>query len=186
MRCTLKTLVVLLILLCNISFAFAGDSTTLRRLSISAAIFPRIVGVDQNLPDKLANNQVVLQIVYHRKTEIANRVKTIMQNKVARISGHPIEVKLIRLDQLNTDIIKGSAGLFIADPLQDREFSLVSQLCRSGQRICFSPYPGDVERGILAGIYIDSQIRPYFNREALRASGVNINPILLKASKTYE
>ena len=45
---------------------------------------------------------------------------------------------------------------------------------------------GDVERGVLGGIKVESRVLPYVNAMAMKESKINLKPFFMKVAKTYE
>jgi len=184
---TIAALLLLSMFIIDSGMAFSSDANTLRRLSISAAIFPRIVGVDLNLENKLdKDNNAKLIIIYTTNKSAAVKIKQIIHKKVPHISGHKVTIELLPVDRASAETIESATGLFLAEPLEQSAFRRINQNCINKSRVCFSPFPGDVENGMLAGIYIGAQIRPFFNKNSLKKSNINVNPVLLKASRTHE
>ncbi len=52
--------------------------------------------------------------------------------------------------------------------------------------VVFSPFEGDVERGVQSGIAVEARVRPYVNTKALRAAEVRLKSFFMKVAKAYE
>ena len=52
--------------------------------------------------------------------------------------------------------------------------------------IVFSPFEGDVERGVQCGIAVQARVRPFLNMKSLKSAGVSLKPFFLKVAKKYE
>ena len=52
--------------------------------------------------------------------------------------------------------------------------------------IVFSPFEGDVEKSITAGVFIGARVQPSINMKTLKASGIQIKFFFLKVAKKYE
>jgi hypothetical protein len=52
--------------------------------------------------------------------------------------------------------------------------------------VVFSPFEGDVERGVQSGIAIEARVRPYLNTNALRAAQVRLKSFFMKVAKVHE
>lgn len=170
----------------GLSFAM-GDELEARRIKISLAIFPRIVAVDEDIDRKLdAHKHVQLVVAYGRDTVTAQGQASVLMGSVQNIGGRPLVVQVLPVNSLSNDNPATVSGLFIAEKLEDGELERVLQFARQRHIIVFSPFSGDVERGVTAGIAVGSQVKPYFNLAALKLSGVAVNPTLLRISKHYE
>jgi len=51
--------------------------------------------------------------------------------------------------------------------------------------IVYSPFEGDVERGILGGIAVEAQVRPYVNAATLTASNITFKSLFFKVTKVF-
>ncbi len=51
--------------------------------------------------------------------------------------------------------------------------------------ILYSPFEGDVERGVTAGLSIEAKVLPFVNQRTLEASGVELKPFFLKVAKVH-
>ena len=109
-----------------------------------------------------------------------------IKSKVKDIAGIPVNLSIININQFDAENAITSTGIFISEQLLESQLSAIIKLCNENQRICFSPHPGDVESGIASGIFIGSQIKPFFNLSALKTGNIQINPVLLNVAKTHE
>ena len=76
-------------------------------------------------------------------------------------------------------------ALFLATPLGASELDrLVAWSIRHGV-ILYSPFEGDVERGVLAGVSIEAKVLPYINQRTLDASGVEFKPFFMRVAKVH-
>ncbi|WP_455211303.1 hypothetical protein [Kaarinaea lacus] len=165
---------------------YANDATD-RRIQISLPIFPRIVAVDEDFRKKLSNkDKVLLVFIYQSDKDKAKSLAESLRAKLSNIVGldfiaHAVSVR----DQLEASAEVPTA-LFVAERFSKQTFELVLEYSIKQQRILFSPFAGDVERGAAAGISITSRVNPYFNIKTLQRAAIEINPVLMKLSKRYE
>lgn len=179
--------IILIVHLCGgVSFAI-GDELEARRIKTSLAIFPRIVAVDEDIDSKLdADKRVQLAVAYSNDSLTAQNQASVLTLSVQNIGGRPLAVRALSVSSLFKEDTGAVSGLFIAEKLEDGELERVLSFARERHIIVFSPFSGDVERGVTAGIAVGSQVKPYFNLSALARSGVVVNPTLLRISKHYE
>jgi hypothetical protein len=52
--------------------------------------------------------------------------------------------------------------------------------------ISFSPYEGDIERGVQGGIAVEARVRPYLNLTALRNAGIRLKSFFMEVAKKHE
>lgn len=158
-----------------------------RRVRISLEIFPRIVAVDQDLRDKVSDkDKVRLFVIYDHDADSAQRVMDTMRNSITNIGGRGVEFVVLSAAQSAQDGLQRPSAVFIAETLSDTVLSQLLQQAIKKRVLVFSPFAGDVERGVTVGIAISSRIKPFFNVPTLRQSHININEKLLSISQRYE
>lgn len=76
-------------------------------------------------------------------------------------------------------------ALFLASPVAPNDLErLVAWSVRHGV-ILYSPFEGDVERGVLAGVSIEAKVLPYLNQRTLEASGIEFKPFFMRVAKVH-
>ena len=166
--------------------AFA-DAMQERRVTISASIFPRLVAVDLHLLNKLdESGNVRLGLIYQSDKGQAKKVEKLITRKINKIAGKTLVFDYIDLNDL--DLVKETnlSGIFLTQTMSSSEIRKVTQYSNLHNILSFSPFEGDVERGVMASIFVGAKIRPYFNIKSLNAAEVKLKPSLLKVSKAYE
>jgi len=181
-----RLFILLITVLFNAGIANA-DTTQERRVTISASIFPRIIAVDENLREKLdASGNVRLGLLYRTDKDKAVKLSKLMTRKVSNIAGNTIVFEFIDANNLDKTKLSALSGLFLVHPLSDKQLDQINEISVRKKILCFSPFEGDVERGVTAGIFIGAKIRPYFNLNNIKKSRISLKPALLRVSKTYE
>ena len=177
----------LFIFLCLFTTQIYADSTEDRRIMISASVFPRIIAVDENLSKKLdSSGQVHLAIIYKLNKDKADKVAQQMLRKIKNIANKKILINIYKLSDIKNNSLERLSGVFIVEHMFGEDLEYIKKYASENHIILFSPFEGDVERGVMAGIFIGSKIRPYFNTKYLNYSQVKLNPAILKVSKIYE
>lgn len=179
-----------LILLAAVSCAFAGwvmaDEADSRRVDISLSIFPRIVAVDNNFRDKLnVDNKAYLLFVYDKNEKYAEQLADRMQEGNANIGGMQVVAKALGV-AAELEEVDPPTAIFIVEKLTEAQLKKVMDYSNKTHRLVFSPFLGDVERGVTVGISVTNRVKPYFNLPSLRQSKVSINALLMKMSKRHE
>ena len=165
---------------------YANDAAD-RRIQISLPIFPRIVAVDEDFRNKLLNkDKVLLVFIYHSEKDKAERLAESLRVKLSNVAGLEFKAQAVSVREQLQASAKIPTALFVAERFSKQTFDLVLEYSIKQQRILFSPFAGDVERGAAAGISITSRVNPYFNIKTLQRAAIEINPVLMKLSKRYE
>lgn len=163
------------------------NETEERRVQISLDIFPRIVAVDKDIETKLTSEgKIRLLVLYEKNQASAERLAEHLCRNISNIGGRSIEILVARVITSVPFDAKLPSAIFLAERLREGNFKQVWEYVTKHHVILFSPFIGDVERGATVGIAVSSCIKPYFNLNTLRQSGIRINKIVLKVSKHYE
>ncbi|MFT5546614.1 MAG: hypothetical protein ACI8YD_002314, partial [Rheinheimera aquimaris] len=97
----------------------------------------------------------------------------------------PIKLDLLPLQTINS-LDKTPMAIFVSQPLSDAQAAALVAYSIKQHIIVFSPFEGDVERGILAGLSVEATVKPLLNRHTLEASELQIKSFYLKVAKLYE
>jgi hypothetical protein len=186
-RCLMAGLFFLTIVVFAGSLGYA-DEEDQRRVDISLSIFPRIVAVDNDFREKLVDkNKVQLLFLYAENKKRAENLAEKMEEENKNIGGMGVMVSALSISSATKEKEeKKPTAIFISERLSDDDLKKVIAFAEAENRIVFSPFSGDVERGAMVGISVTNRVKPYFNLTALRRSKVDINALLIKMSKIYE
>lgn len=164
-----------------------ADDVMERRIQISLPIFPRIVAVDNNFNKKLLPKQKALLVfIYDANKSKAEQLSESLKQQLTNVAGMEFTSIAMSVREQLVEQAPVPTALFVAELLPDKAFSLMVEYSITQQRILFSPFAGDVERGATAGIAITSRVKPYFNIKTLQRADIDINAVLMKLSKRYE
>ena len=167
--------------------AVSANDATDRRIQISLPVFPRIVAVDNHFHKKLLpKDKVLLVFLYESDKDKAETLAASLKEKLTNVAGLEFAAAAVSVrEQLAADAPIPTA-LFAAELFSEKTFALILEYSVKQQRILFSPFVGDVERGATAGIAITSRVNPFFNIKTLKRADIDINAVLMKLSKRYE
>jgi hypothetical protein len=165
-----------------------ADEEENRRVDISLSIFPRIVAVDNDFRSKLSPaNKVKLAFLYKEDDERAESLAKLLISKNKNIGGMRVTTSTTSIkDMLRISTEEKPTAIFISERLNKKDLDKVVAFAEKNKFIVFSPFTGDVERGVTVGISVTNRVKPYFNIQALKNSNIDINALLMKMSKRYE
>lgn len=179
-------LVVLGLLVAVNCLAFANEVQE-RRIQISLPVFARVIAVDNGFRDKLTDKNVVtLAFVYSDNRSQAVHMTQSLRSKIKNIASMKYQTQVVTVAELMDANAITPTAIFLAQNLPAEQINSVIAYAKAKQRIVFSPFVGDVERGASAGIAITSRVNPFFNLTTLRESKVEIHALLMQMSKTHE
>lgn len=163
-----------------------SDEMADRRADVGARVFRALLAADLDLPKKtVAGNQILIVFFYtgdsRRAVELA----------AGFVGGGDVRGLTVVTEVTNDATFakytgRMPAGVFLADAAPR---ATVQSLVRFGidrHVIVYSPFEGDVESGILGGLSIEAQVRPYLNRATLESSHITLKEFFLKVAKVYQ
>jgi len=194
MRWLTKFLVLLIIAkLCfGAPLVFAYDDNTERRINIGLRLFRTLLASDINLQQKTdEHNQLNLLLISSNDISVAQVYEDKFLNigrgnKKGFIHNFPIKLTTIMVSGLSAFQQSPVAGIYILDKLSDTQLQAVISYGIAQKIIVYSPFEGDVEQGVSAGIAIGIQVRPFINKQTLEKSHLAIKDLFLKVAKLYE
>ena len=169
---------------------FADSFADQQRVKSGVKIFRVILKSDQGIGDKKGKDGALTLLVVGAPDVSPQRLGELvgeMQGSGERtdIAGMPVKVEVVAASGL--DGWHGTAGgLFVAEPLPDDQLKHTVQFGMDHHVISFSPFEGDVERGVLCGLSVEAKLLPFINTRTLKASGIAMSPVVLKVAKTHE
>lgn len=177
----LATLLVLLLPLAGQpSLAQEGMSP---RLQIGISILPAIVAANKHLAND-ASQTLPIYLVYLNNRQKAEQLRPGLA-KVDAIRQRPLEILSISLEELlGTQPDKASA-IFIAEPLGD-ELEQIIEFTQRQRLLLFSPFKGDVERGVAAGFRVTDKVLPMVNLASLKESNIHLKAFFLRIAVKHE
>lgn len=152
---------------------------------MNAKVFEKILLLDADLSEKAARDGGVSVVVLYNETELleAQRLQRFLET-TAKADGfpHPLTVKLVRY----AEFAKTEAHAYFL--LDSRNIETVREVAAFGVAqgiVTFSYNYSYLEYGVMLSLKIDQKVYPLLNPEAIRKSGVNFKPILIRIAKQY-
>jgi hypothetical protein len=152
---------------------------------VGLEFFPSLIAADQDISTKTgADGKLLLVLLYKDQKEAAETVARHLE-AIETFRDIPIRIVLTNDSSFKTHQDTPIAGIFITQEL-GRELDAVIDYGKAHNSITFSPFEGDVERGVLGGISISDRILPYVNMDTMQRAGIRIKPFFLRIAERYE
>ena len=183
---TRRAAVVLLSLTVSAAPVLRSDDMADRRADVGARVFRALLAADLDLPKKtVGGNQILIVFFY------AGDSRRAVELAAGFVGGGDVRGLTVVTEVTNDATFakytgRTPAGVFLADAAPR---ATVQSLVRFGidrHVIVYSPFEGDVESGILGGLSIEAQVRPYLNRATLESSHIMLKEFFLKVAKVYQ
>ncbi|MCP5420049.1 MAG: hypothetical protein H6969_06095 [Gammaproteobacteria bacterium] len=162
-----------------------------QRVQIGLRLFRTLVAADQDLEDKTdAEGRLELALLYQNDRNQAEMLAEALResghgNEQGKIKNHPLRTVPVDLDTLKR-LQPVPAAIYLVQPLPKPDLASVIRYGVDHHRIVFSPFEGQVEQGVLAGLAIEVRVMPHINQTTLRQSGIRLKELLLKVAKIHE
>jgi hypothetical protein len=189
-RLPVRSLVVVLLLLLALRPLVAvAESEEDRRAQAGIRLFRSLLAADLDLENKRGEDGKLLLVVFHT----GNRDKAEeLAKALAGAGADPDPIKGLPVAiELGTDPAFAShdkhppAGIFLAQAPSPQALQTIVRYGIDHHVIVYSPFEGHVEKGVLAGLAVEAQVRPYVNRETLAASHIELKAFFMKVTKVY-
>ena len=147
-------------------------------------LFPSLLAADRDIGAKVGPDGTLLLVLVYRDDRESLQPFIDHLRRVGTIRNFPIRIACVQAPLLDDKGV-APAGLFIIQRLTRSEVRQVVRFGEEHQVVTFSPFAGDVEEGILAGIYITDRILPYVNLATMQRASIRLKPFFLRIAKTY-
>ena len=165
-----------------------ADSTDDRRVRIGARLFRSLLTAQLALESKTANDGALHVIVFGADAALAPEIADLIASsgEAGKAGIHDLPVSIERVASIaQLAKIQQPAGVFLATTQSPADLSQLIRWSTDSHVVLYSPFEGDVEHGVAAGLAVEARVQPYLNTGALQAAGVEIKPFYLKVAKTF-
>ncbi|MCB1889407.1 MAG: hypothetical protein KDH20_17500 [Rhodocyclaceae bacterium] len=168
------------------SASLVAQSFGERRAHVGLKLFRTLLAADTGIHERAGSDGDLLVTFLHvdDSREAANHARELADHLDA-IRGRSIRVEVASLEKVLGEESYRPAALFVSQRLATDEIRRLVDYAVRRHVIVFSPFEGDVERGILGGISVEATVRPLINMQTLSASGLAIKAFYLKVAKRY-
>jgi hypothetical protein len=181
-----RALALFLVLLSTFSFA---DEVANRRASAGLRLFRALLAADMGLAQKtVAPDEILILFVYvddrQRATDLAQRFIEEAKER-DKLHGLSIVTEVTNDPDFIAYRTRVPAGVFIAEAPGRGTLASIVRYGIQEHVIVYSPFEGHVEEGVLGGLSVEAQVRPYLNGETLMASHISLKSFFLSVAKVY-
>jgi hypothetical protein len=154
------------------------------RLQIGVNLLPAIIAANKSLASTDISRDLPIYLVYREDPYQAERLEPRI-NQIEKIRSRALEVITISLDELLASEPRPLAVVFITEPLDQRLPDLV-QFAQHQRALLFSPFDGDVARGVATGFQVTDKVLPLVNMTALKQSKIQLKAFFLRIAVKHE
>lgn len=154
------------------------------RLQIGIHLLPAIVAANKGLTTTDANQNLPVYLVYRDNRNQAEQIKPGIA-RIENIRHRTLKVMTISLETLLASELQPSAVIFITGPMEQRLPEL-NHFAQRQQVLLFSPFEGDVERGVTTGFRVTDKVLPLVNMDSLEKSKIQLKAFFLRIAVKHE
>ena len=161
------------------------------RIPAAARWFRAMLAADTEIEQKVDGDGALRILVVHAGDTDAAKLlidKVAVRdagNAIEPIRGRPVHLEAARVDEALGAQKAPIAGMIVAEPLGKDQIQRLIRTTAERRVILYSPFEGDVERGVSGGLSIQAQVRPFINSQSLRAGQIVLRESFLKVAKVY-
>ena len=177
-------LAMLLPLACGSSVSFAQE-TLEPRLQIGIGLFPAVIAANKDLGTQDSSEPLPILLLYRDNRHVAEQLGQSLEKSIGVIRGRDLDVRSISVADFLLSSPEPLTSVFLAEPL-DESLGDVLQFAESNRLLLFSPFKGDVERGVAAGFKVTHKVLPMVNTKSLARSKIQLKAFFLRIAVKHD
>ena len=165
-------------------FALA-DEVQDRRAQAGVRLFRSLLAADLDLPKKTTGASLLIVFYYVNDKQRAADLARQFEGAAEKIRGLDVIAEVTNDATFAAYAARVPAAVFLAQPPSRATLQSIIQYGIHNHLIVYSPFEGHVELGVLGGLSVEAQVRPFVNQSTLEASGITLKEFFLKVTKVY-
>ena len=154
------------------------------RLQIGIGLLPAIMAANQTLAAGGSVAGVAVYLVYQNDRHVAEQLRTHLE-QVGTIGQNPVVPVVISADELLNENPAPHSAVFIAESIGS-DLGALTEYAERRRLLTFSPFKGDVERGVMTGFRVTDKVLPQINLPALKRSNIQLKAFFLRIAVKHE
>lgn len=154
------------------------------RLQIGINLLPAVIAANNGLATIDSSKKLPIYLVYRDNEHLAILLKQSLA-RIGKIRKRTIEVQTIALDELLALDPEPFSTIFIAEQLDKRLPQLI-EFSQQQRALLFSPFKGDVKRGVSTGFRVADKVSPLVNLGSLKQSKIQLKAFFLRIAVQHE
>lgn len=164
----------------------AGDDVQDRRAHAGIRLFRALLAADTDLPKKAAApNQLLIVFYYVDDRKHAADLAASFAEGAGDLRGLAVTTEVINDPTMAALGARAPAGIFITQAPPRAGLTSIIHYGIGHHVIVYSPFEGHVESGVLGGLSVEAQVRPFLNGATLEASQISLKPFFLSVAKVF-
>jgi hypothetical protein len=159
-----------------------------QRARTAVRLFRSLLAADLAIDQKTRADGSILVVFFGTEGTRTKELSELLQGDAeggSGVHGHPLAVEVSADPTFARYRDSPPAGVFLAADPGAQGLQPIIDYGIQHRVIVYSPFEGHVEKGVLAGLSIEAQVRPYLNAATLQASAISLKSFFLKVTKLY-
>jgi hypothetical protein len=165
--------------------AVLGDEVQDRRAQAGVRLFRSLLAADLDLPKKTTGDHLLIVFYYVDDKQRAAELARLFSDAAEKIRGLDVVAEITNDATFSAYASRVPAAIFLAQSPPRATLQSIIQYGIHNRLIVYSPFEGHVELGVLAGLSVEAQVRPFVNQSTLEASRITLKEFFLKVTKVY-
>jgi hypothetical protein len=163
-----------------------ADDVEDRRANAGVRLFRALLSADIDLPKKtVAPNQLLVVFFYVDDERRARDLAARFVQESKELRGLTVSTEVINDPTMEKIAGRAVGGIFFAQAPPRKSIASLVRYGIAKHVIVYSPFEGHVELGVLGGISVEAQVRPFLNHATLEASQISLKPLFLSVAKVF-
>lgn len=154
------------------------------RLQIGINLLPAVIAANKGLTNMPTDGVVSIYIVYLANDHLAEQLRRSI-GRIGLIKKRKLDTRTISIGELLALDIKPMSTIFIAEPMEGRLDELI-EFSHNRRVLLFSPFKGDVGKGVATGFQVTDRVRPLVNLASLQQSKIQLKAFFLRIAVKHE
>lgn len=161
-----------------------ADAQLTPRIQIGLNLIPAVLAANKKLNSESSPQSLTLYIVYLENRTRAFKSKKQLES-LNNIRDHELTLEVIHLNDLVVRNIKRFDAIFINEDIP-LDLNKLIHYAHTQQVILFSPFKGDVKKGVMSGFEVSNKVLPAINLTAMRNSNIDLKAFFLRIAVKYD
>lgn len=153
------------------------------RLQIGIGILPAVIAANQ----RLASDDVKIlpiYLVYQDNHHLAEQLRPGLE-KIGKLRQRELKIESLSMADLLASNPAPTSTIFLVEPLGNNLGELL-KFAQQKRVLLFSPFEGDVERGVATGFRVTDKVLPMVNMTSLKQSNIQLKAFFLRVAVKHE
>jgi hypothetical protein len=154
------------------------------RLQIGINLLPAVIAANKGLATVPSDQHLQIYMVHRGNDHLAEQLRRSI-GRIGLIKKRQLDAEIKSIDELLADAIEPMSTIFIVEPMEGRLDELI-EYAHARRVLLFSPFKGDVGKGVATGFKVTDRVRPLVNLQSLRQSKIQLKAFFLRIAVKHE